>query len=191
MDKTLLRNLIIAVVVIIGIGFLYWKFDYSKNASKINEMNAEYDKLNTQVAEARRVASRMQETIEKLRVLEATLEIAKKMLPDSQNFEQIIDTLTILSERNAVKIKKLTPLPVSKGAESSTVAFDVSLYGSFNSLAQYLTELGNQSRIYKVSDISIKPTTTAEGEYSIAVSMRVTTFFKGTGTANTQKGGKK
>lgn len=190
MDRTLLRNIIISVVVVIGILFLYWKFDYSKNASKISELNAEYDKLNTQVAEARRVASRMQETIEKLRVLEATLEIAKKMLPDSQDFEQVIDTLTILSERNGVKIKKITPLPVSRGAESSSMSFSMTLLATYNSFAQYLTELGNQQRIYKVSDIDMNPKESEEGDFSIETQLKITTYFKGTGEP-TNKGGNK
>lgn len=191
MDRTLLRNIIIAVVVLIGILFLYWKFDYSKNASKISELNAEYDKLNTQVAEARRVASRMQETIEKLRVLEATLEVAKKMLPDSQDFEQVIDTLTILSERNGVKIKKITPLPVSRGAESSSISFSMTLLGTYNSFAQYLTELGNQQRIYIASDLKINPKDSDEGDFSIETNLKITTYYKGTGESNNQKGGTK
>ncbi|MCK4524603.1 type 4a pilus biogenesis protein PilO [candidate division WOR-3 bacterium] len=191
MDRSLIRNIIIAVVIVVGIGFLYWKFDYSKNAGKISTLNTEYNKLNTQVAEARRVAARMQETIEKLKTLEATLKIANKMLPDSQNFELIIDTITILSERNGIKIKKMTPLPVSIGAESSSRSFNISIFGSYNTLAMYLTALGNQTRIYKIRDLKIKPIKSDEGDFSIQSQLTITTFFQGTGIKTTKKGGEK
>ncbi len=191
MDRNLIRNIIIAVIIVVGIVFLYWKFDYSKNSGKINTLNTEYNKLNTQVAEARRVAARMQETLEKLKVLEETLKVANKMLPDSQNFELIIDTITILSERSGIKIKKLTPLPVSIGAESSSRSFNISILGSYNALAMYLTALGNQTRIFKIRDLKIKPINSNEGDYSIQSQLTITTFFQGIGTQTTKKGGEK
>ncbi|MDY6788298.1 MAG: type 4a pilus biogenesis protein PilO [candidate division WOR-3 bacterium] len=193
MDKTLLRNIIITAVIVIAVGFLYWKFDYSKNAKRISELQKEYDKVNTQVAEARKVASRMDEYIQKLKVLEAQLKVADKMLPDSQYFEEVIDTITLLAERNNVKIKKMSPKPVSRGSESSSMGFGMEVLGKFSTIGLYLTSLGNQSRIFKTQDIEISPiSSTPEGDYTVSAKFSITTYFKGTSNGeNSQQGGKK
>ncbi len=190
MDKNLIRNIVIIVVIIIGVGFLYWKFDYSKNATKITELKQEYDKLNTQVNEARKVAARMQEYIEKLKILEKQLEIANKMLPDSQNFETIIDSVTILANRNNIKIKEIKPNPPSSGADYSTLSFQISVLGSYHTLALFFNSLGNQERIYKVYDISLNPSKGNEGDYNLSANFILSTYYKGTGVANNTQGGK-
>ena len=84
MDKKNLMKLIIGGVVLVGVLFLYWKFDFSKNASQISTLKGEFDNVNTQVNEARKVAARMAEYIDRIKVLEGQLKIANRMLPDSQ-----------------------------------------------------------------------------------------------------------
>lgn len=192
MDRTLIRNIVIGVVLIGGILFLYWKFDYSKNSANISTLKADYEKLNTQVEEARKVASRKAEYEAKLKILEKQLEIANTMLPDSSDYKSVINRITLLANKNNIKINKLGPKSPISGADYSTLSYDLDVSGTYNSIALFLTDLGNLNRIYQVSDISVDPLRNPEGDYTVSSKFMVKTYYKGTsdGSTKNKKGGK-
>lgn len=193
MDRTLIRNLVIGVVLIGGILFLYWKFDYSKNSSKISVLKADYEKLNTQVEEARKVASRKAEYEAKLKILEKQLKIANTMLPDSSDYKSVINKITLLANKNNIKINKLSPKTPAAGADFSTLNYDLDINGSYHNIAMFLTDLGNLDRIYQVKDIIVDPLKNADGDYTVKAAFKVQTFYKGTSNGEdvNKKGGKK
>ncbi|MDD3804426.1 MAG: type 4a pilus biogenesis protein PilO [bacterium] len=191
MDKKNLMKIIIGAVVLVGVLFLYWKFDFSKNASQISKLKGEFDNVNTQVNEARKVAARMSEYIERIKVLEGQLKVANRMLPDSQMLEDIIDTITLYANKNNVKIMNIHPTGIAVTSEYGSVNQELTLQCSFSSLGTFLTDLGNQKRIAKINDISIKPIKTqSENLHTIQAVVAVSTYYKGPGAAIEKKEGK-
>ncbi|HAF07475.1 MAG: type 4a pilus biogenesis protein PilO [bacterium] len=188
MEKNNLLKTIITLVILIAILFLYWKFDYSKNAKNITQLKAENDKLNTQVNEARKVAASFKEFSKRLKVLENQLRIANKMLPDSQLLEDALDTLTVYANKNNVKIMNIKPLSVSVTNDYANLNHEITLNANYSSLGQFLTDIGNQKRITKVKSITIKPLkTTNENLNTIQVVLTMSTYYKGSG-AQTKTG---
>jgi len=184
MDKKNLMKLIIGGVVLVGVLFLYWKFDFSKNASQISTLKGEFDNVNTQVNEARKVVTRMADYIDRIKVLEGQLKIANKMLPDSQLLEQIIDTVTLYANKNNVKIMNIHPIGMTVTNEQASVNQEFTIQATYASLGAFLTDVGNQKRIAKVNDISIKPLKEqSENLYTIQAIVSLSTFYKGPGAA--------
>lgn len=193
MDRGTIQKVAIIAVVVAGLLFLYWKFDYSKNAKNIKTLKAEFDNLNTQVNEARKVAARMSEYIQRIRVLEAQLKIANKMLPDSQKVEDVIDTVTLVANRNNLKIMSIKPLSVSNAGDYATMTHEISVLGTYNTLGQFLTDIGNQNRIYKINDLTIKPNKKdLDNIVTISSVLTLVSYYKGDEVVKTEKkGGKK
>jgi len=193
MERGTIQKIAIIAVVVAGLLFLYWKFDYSKNAKNIKTLKVEYDNLNTQVNEARKVAARMSEYIKRIKVLEAQLKIANKMLPDSQKLEDVIDTITLVANRNNLKIMSIKPLTVSGAGDYSCMTHELSVTGTYNTLGQFLTDMGNQSRIYKIDNLVIKPTKKNDDNIvTITSILTLASYYKGEAPVQTEKkGGKK
>lgn len=193
MDRGTIQKVAIIAVVVAGLLFLYWKFDYSKNAKNIKTLKAEFDNLNTQVNEARKVAARMSEYIQRIKVLEAQLKIANKMLPDSQKVEDVIDTITIVANRNNLKIMSIKPLSVSNAGDYAIMTHEISLLGTYNTLGQFLTDIGNQNRIFKINDLTIKPNKKDQDNIvTISSVLTLASYYKGETVVKTEKkGGKK
>lgn len=188
MDRKNLIKIIIGAVVVIGVLFLYWKFDFSKNSQQISKLKAEFDDVNTQVNEARKVAARMSEYIERIKVLEGQLKIANKMLPDSQMLEDAIDTVTLYANKNNVKIMSIHPTGIVLTEENGSINQELTIQATYASLGAFLTDIGNQKRIAKVNDISIKPLKEqTENLYTISAIVSLSTYFKGPGAAAKEK----
>ena len=191
MDKKNLMKLIIGAVVLVGVLFLYWKFDFSKNATQISTLKGEFDNVNTQVNEARKVAARMAEYIDRIKVLEGQLKVANRMLPDSQNLEDVIDTVTLYANKNNVKIMGIHPTGLSVTDEFASVNQELTIQATYASLAGFLTDIGNQKRIAKVNDLSIKPLKDqTENLYTIQAVVSMSTYYKGPGAATKKEDGK-
>jgi len=188
MDRKNLIKIIIGAVVVIGVLFLYWKFDFSKYSQQISKLKAEFDDVNTQVNEARKVAARMSEYIERIKVLEGQLKIANKMLPDSQMLEDAIDTVTLYANKNNVKIMSIHPTGIVLTEENGSINQELTIQATYASLGAFLTDIGNQKRIAKVNDISIKPLKEqTENLYTISAIVSLSTYLKGPGAAAKEK----
>ncbi|MGE3063717.1 MAG: type 4a pilus biogenesis protein PilO [bacterium] len=191
MDKKNLMKIIIGAVVLVGVLFLYWNFDFSKNSNQISKLKGEFDNVNTQVNEARKVAARMAEYIDRIKVLEGQLKIANRMLPDSQMLEDVIDTVTLYANKNNVKIMNIHPTGIVVTSEYGSVNQELTIQSSYSSLGSFLTDIGNQKRIAKINDISIKPIKVqTENLYTIQAVISLSTYYKGPGATKEKKEGK-
>ncbi len=189
MDRNNLIKRIITIPIILAILFVYWKFDFSKNTKQISNLKQENDKLNTQLNEAKKVAASLSEYLKRLRILENQLKIANKMLPDSQMLESALDTLTVFANKNNVKIMNIKPLNVSVTNTYSSINHEIILNSNYSSLGVFLTDIGNQKRIIKISSISIKP---LKGEmedlHTIQTLLTLSTYYKGQGETKKEEG---
>jgi len=189
MDGNNLKKTIITIIIIFSILFVYWKFDFSKNAKQISNLKQENDKLNTQLNEAKKVAASLSEYLKRLRILENQLKIANKMLPDSQMLESALDTLTVFANRNNVKIMNIKPLNVNVTNSYSSINHEIILNSNYSSLGVFLTDIGNQKRITKINSISIKP---LKGEmedlHTIQTLLTLSTYYKGQGETKKEEG---
>ena len=191
MDKKNLMKIIIGTVILVGVLFFYWKFDFSKNTSKISTLKRNFDNVNTQLNEAKKIAARMAEYIDRIKMLEGQLRIANRMLPDSQNLEDLIDTITLYANKNNVKIMNIHPTGVTVAGEHASVNQELTIQATYSSLGALLTDIGSQKRIAKVNDLTIKPIKDqTENLYTVQAVISLSTYYKGSGEATKKGDGK-
>ncbi len=164
----------VAVVVVLGYGyFLMWPLwdDWDRNVATLQ-------KLDSDLAVKRRVASTQPALEAEIKNLESQLNEALVRLPEEKDIPKLMTQINTLGQQAGLDFSFFRPgTPVKKGFYSE-LPIDVRVEGGYHTLGAFLDRLSKLDRIVSVSDVKITPlpAQAQRADKVIAADLKATTY---------------
>jgi type IV pilus assembly protein PilO len=176
-QKTPLQQKIALLATVIALmgGMYYWTV-YRNQRNEITRLSATLNQLKNNVTEKRAIAAQRKEFFERLESYRKQLDEAKKNLPDDSNMDQLLRTLTKLSEKSDMRIVKFTPQPEVRQNFYAEIPVKMEIEGNYHEIASFFSMITKENRIIHISDISLRDPQVRNGKVVLKASCVARTF---------------
>ena len=153
---------LLAVAAIAG-AYVVWTYVVQPERTQIATLQAETDSLQRIVDAAK--ADLSQGTVEDLRraVQEyaASLELARRLVPERNEVPTLIDDISTKSKIREITLGTIQPLSPEAGSPFDTHRFRLEVFGHYDQVGEFLSDIASLERIIVPTDLSLKPATQA------------------------------
>jgi type IV pilus assembly protein PilO len=181
MTKNIQKNLIIILILIVGLSFVYINYVISPLNSKYQEKLDKIASVETKLADTKRKAMELPKLQLSMKNLENEVADLEQLLPREKEVPGLIRIVTKTAQKYQLKISNITPGSVSSQPNYNEIPFQMTIQGTYHSLAYFLNEIGQEARILSVKNINYSGTTASkENSNTISVNCTLVAYtFKG------------
>ncbi|MFQ5900374.1 MAG: type 4a pilus biogenesis protein PilO [Thermodesulfobacteriota bacterium] len=157
------RKELIAILVILASGLLYYQVVYSKNMFMMDKLNEKVVSLKKEIAIYSRDVSAIKERAdemktmrEEVRRLERRFLLTKSRLPSERQLASIIKDITGDEIKGDIDFLSVKPLALEDKEEYFRLPFRIDVQGAFLDIAGYLKRLEELSRVINVENLRME-----------------------------------
>jgi type IV pilus assembly protein PilO len=153
------RGQIMALLVLVALagGSFFWTKMHAPDIQKISAANVESDSLERIVAAAK--ADLASGSIEDLRrrveEYQGSLELMRRLVPERNEVPTLIDDISTKAKVRGVTIGKIQPMNPEPGSPFDTYRYRLEVYGHYDQLGEYLSDVASLPRIIVPEDVTI------------------------------------
>ncbi len=145
---------ILAAVFAAVIG-IYWVGFYSGERQKLQAKRSQLTEIQSEIAEARAVASNLKSFQEQRELLRKELQGALQRLPNDTELPGLLTDISGLGKKSGLEIRAFNPgQKISRGFYAE-VPIQIEFYGSYHDLAVFFDRLSRLSRIVNITELSM------------------------------------
>ncbi|MEI7641193.1 MAG: type 4a pilus biogenesis protein PilO [bacterium] len=173
------QQLTVVVLVVVGLGYLYWNFLLSPIMKAYKEKITMVETKRQELKEAKEMTSRYYEFLQKEAEISRRLEFINQRLPKEDNMSDTIKVLTKIATECKVSITKFEPekIRTGPGDRYKILGINIDLKCKFTDLGTFLTKLGYVERLTVPSKMNIRARVpTLDDPSNIFVSMLVKVY---------------
>lgn len=158
------QKYVFIVFAVVAFVFVYFNFFLQPVNRGIKNKNARIKELTTMLTEAKREAEQLEQLKTKIAALEYEYKELQLLLPAQKDLPDLIRRLTTLSQRFGIRIQSIETRPVvtTASTEYDEIPFGLTITGTFHTILEFLTELGQQDRLMSARDLQLSAQVTAE-----------------------------
>lgn len=153
---------LLAVAAIAG-AYVVWTYVVAPERARISTLQVETDSLQRIVDAAK--ADLAQGTVEDLRRAvadySASLELARRLVPERNEVPALIDDISTRSKIREITLGTMQPLTPEAGSPFDTHRFRLEVFGHFDQIGEFLSDIASLERIIVPVDLSLKPASQA------------------------------
>ncbi len=175
------QNLVLFIMLAAAFVFVYFKLLMGPIQIKNNDALTKLQQVENRLNEMKRRAVELPKLQAEMKLLQMEVAELEKKLPREKELPGLLRTFTKTAQRYSLRISNFNPMPVVSQANYNEVPFQVTLQGTYHSLAFFLSELGQQPRVLNAKNIvfSINPAS-KDNPSTVNVSFILVAFtFKG------------
>jgi len=149
------RNVLIAVVVILG-GVYFW-FDqvYSPKMEEINALTEKKEKVEAELLKINALKPQLERLRQEAIVMAAKLDSLKNIFPDQKEVPRLIREITAVNRRSGVITTRFTPMPDVEKEYYVENKYNVLMLGDYHNLGALFSYLANFQLIVNLDNVSI------------------------------------
>ena len=174
------------VGVFLAVIGLYWFAVYGGERTKLNQKRTQLTKVQSEIAEARAVASNLKSFQEQRDLLHRELEGALRRLPNATELPGLLTDISSLGKKSGLEIRAFDPgQKVSKGFYAE-VPIKLEFRGSYHDLGRFFDRLSRLSRIVNITELRMKLDSNRGDKPKLQIKGTATTFqfVSGSGSAS-------
>lgn len=155
LSKQQQQQVVLAVMLVAGFGYVYWNYMLSPANKKIAELNTNLTEVLDKVETMKRTANRLPALQKEYEGLLAEVGKSEKRLPKEKNLQEVLRLVTEHSLRQQITVRSFTPgaeVPQNYFVEVPVV---MSVSGQFHTLGKFLALMGQQERILSAKNLSL------------------------------------
>ena len=179
MTKQMQQNLIAVVIFIALFIFAYSKYLIGPLSKKYQEGSEQLAQTETKLAAMKQRAKELPKLQKEMKSLEMEVAELEKRLPKEKGIQQLLRIITQDAQNYRINILSFSPNPVGEKSNYYEIPFKLSVKATYHSLGQFLTDLGQESRIISSRNIDMSADTTSKNSTIIANFSIVAYTFKG------------
>jgi type IV pilus assembly protein PilO len=149
---------LLAVAAIAG-AYVVWTYVVAPEREQVRTLQVETDSLQRIVDAAK--ADLAQGTVEDLRRAvadySASLELARRLVPERNEVPALIDDISTRSKIREITLGTIQPLPAEAGSPFDTHRFRLEVFGHYDQIGEFLSDIASLERIIVPVDLSLKP----------------------------------
>lgn len=166
--------ILIAVVLLIGAALFFGLLQ--PKMKELKELQTRLDGLRAEVQEKKRVADNLPKFKADYEKLQKELESALTELPNQKEIPSLLTSITSAGKGAGLDFLRFAPKPDVPKDFYAEVPVDIVVYGSYHSLANFFTTVGNLPRIVNMQNVTFSDIKTDRGRTMAKVSCLATTF---------------
>lgn len=172
------------VGVFLAVIGLYWVTIYGGERNKLNQKRVQLTKVQSEIAEARAVASNLKSFQEQRELLRKELEGALQRLPNDTELPGLLTDVSSLGKKSGLEIRAFNPgQKVNKGFYAE-VPIQLEFYGSYHDLGRFFDRLSRLSRIVNVTELRMTLDSNRGDKPKLQIKGTATTFQFVSGAAS-------
>jgi type IV pilus assembly protein PilO len=155
MTKKMQQKIIVMVLFFGGALYVYHQYLYMPLQQKYKDAFTQLEEKQRKLVEMRRRAVELPRLQAEMKDLEQEVSELEKRLPKDKEIPDLLRTLTRMAQRYQLKVVNISPLAVSAQANYNEVPFQITLQGTYHSLANFLAQIGQESRIFSERNLTL------------------------------------
>ncbi len=140
-------------LVVVG---LYWFTLYGSQRTQLKDLTAQLTKVESQISEAKAVASNLKSFQEEQERLHAELDAALRQLPNSSELPVLLTNINSLGKKSGLEIKTFRPMREIDRGFFAEVPIELEFYGAYHDVGVFFDRISRLSRIVNVTELDMK-----------------------------------
>lgn len=157
LSKQMQQILVAALLGLGGAGYSYWTYFWQPYSLKAAELDKSIKETEDKIANAKATAARLGDLEKKLDELKLQTAEAEKRLPKGKAVPDLLESLHDWARKHRVFVESLSP----EGAKTQQYfienPYQVSLQGSYHTIAYFLSALAISERIFNERNLKLAP----------------------------------
>ena len=174
------RDQVMVLVTILAASLvgLFWYFVYDPKTTDLDKLAVHVDSLDelNQKAKAEMAKGTVEQVREQARASRANLDLMRTLVPAANEVPNLIDQVSTAARRAHLDVGTLEPEPVIEGELFDTYRYRLRLTGSYNDIAEMLTNIGSLNRI--VTSLNLQLVTSQGGAPTPAGKQLISSTFE-------------
>ena len=166
--------LLVAILVFEGAA-LCWGL-YLPRQNELKELQGRLDGLQNEVREKKKIADNLPKLRLEYQQLQKDLEKALTELPNQKEIPTLLTSITSVGKNAGLDFLLFKPRPEDPKDFYAAVPVDISVSGSFHSVASFFSAVGNLPRIVNITDVSFADIKATGPRTTVKVNCLATTF---------------
>jgi len=170
------QKIALMLMILIGIGAVFFFFLYQP---KMKVLKAEQDKLTEltkQIQEDKKIADNLPKYKKDFEQLKTDLDSALTELPNQKEIPSLLTSITSKGKEAGLDFLSFKPKAEEPKDFYSAVPVDISVYGSYFSVANFFIAVGSLPRIVNISNVNFADIKNVGGRMMMRVNCLATTF---------------
>ena len=156
---------------------LYWFTLFSGTRQNLDRLKAQLTQIESDIVEAKTVASNFQSFQEKQKELEGELRTALQQLPNSSELPVLLTDITSLGKKSGLEIHQFRPSGEVQRGFYAEVPIALKLYGAYHDIGIFFDRLAHLSRIVNITELAMKLSEYRNDTPRLEVTGVATTYF--------------
>jgi type IV pilus assembly protein PilO len=169
------KILIVALVVIVEAAALIW-FLYLPKHNELNALKVELTKLQTEIEDKTRIANNLPRLQKEYDQLNIELAQALTELPNSKEIPSLLTSITTVGKSAGLDFLVFKPRAEIPKDFYAEVPVDITVSGSFFSVANFFAAVANLPRIVNISNVAFADIKNVNNRMMTKVTCLATTF---------------
>ncbi len=170
------QKIIIWVLILVGIALgLYFSLIKSKQ-DELKSLQANLNDLRTQIEENRKIADNLPRLLAEYNQLKVELTKALTELPNQQEIPSLLTSITSAGKGAGLDFLVFRPKPEVPKDFYAEVPVDISVSGSYLSVAKFFIAVSDLPRIVNISNVAFSDISSKAGGTTMKVTCLATTF---------------
>ena len=166
---------ILVAVMVIEAAALVW-FVYLPKHKQLDELKAQQMKLQAEVDEKTRIANNLPKIQKEFADLKLELEKALTELPNSREIPSLLTSITDTGKKSGLDFLVFKPRPEVKKDFYAEVPVDITIAGSYFSVANFFAAVANLPRIVNIANVDFAEVKNVNNRMMTKVNCLATTF---------------
>lgn len=169
------KILILVLVVVLEAAAMVW-FLYIPKYKEHTNLKAEYAKLQSEIEEKTRVANNLPRLQAEYDQLNRELALALTELPNSKEIPSLLTSITTLGKNAGLDFLVFRPKGETSKDFYAEVPVDISVSGSYFSVANFFSAVANLPRIVNITNVAFSDIRNVNNRMMTRVNCLATTF---------------
>ncbi len=172
---TMARFGILAGVSVLVVA-IYWGAMYSGERQKLQAKRGQLTQLQSEIAEARAVASNLKSFQEQREILRKELDNALQRLPNDTELPGLLTDISSLGKKSGLEIRSFNPGDKVNRGFYAEVPISLEFYGSYHELGVFFDRLSRLSRIVNITQLDMSLASDSGDKPMLQIKGVATTF---------------
>lgn len=166
---------LLAAILLLEGAALYWGL-FLPRQTELKELRGRLEGLQNEVRDKERIANNLPKLKREYQQLQKDLDLALTELPNQKEIPSLLTGITSVGKSAGNDFLLFRPKPEVPKDFYAEVPVDISISGTFHSVANFFTAVGKLPRIVNITDVSFADIKQAGGKTSVKVNCLATTF---------------
>jgi type IV pilus assembly protein PilO len=170
------QKIALLFLVMVAIGAAFYYGIQQPKYMQLKELQVKLNDLQNQIQESKKIADNLPRLKKEYEQLQFELASALTELPNQKEIPTLLTSITNVGKGAGLDFLVFRPKPEEPKDFYSAVPVDISVYGSFYSVANFFVAISNLPRIVNINNVSVSDIRDMGGRTMMKVNCLATTF---------------